>query len=687
MQFANADAFLFLLLLIPLAVVKIIADGMGRRRLARVAGPRLLSSLKQGGWRGRDAFVFLLELLGLLLLVAAWARPQWGYTEREVSGQGRSIIIALDTSRSMLATDLTPDRLTRAKLAAQDLIAALPGDRIGLIAFAGRSFLQAPLTTDHDALLETLAQFDEELIPRGGSNLAEPIELAIEAFDKSGSASHALIMFTDGDETEGRAIEAAKKAKDHNIIIVAVGVGTREGTLLPDFNSRRPGGFLRDEKGRPVRSRLEDKALEGVAKETQGLYLNLSSTSVLQGRIQVILSKLDRSRTQAQKDKRQPIERYRWALVPALLCFAAAFVVKMGRRLRFWTPSMMSRPAVAWAGLVLVTGATNLSAAVAQKPRAAQNPWQLYQAQQYEESLDAFGDSIEKKPSDERLAQLEFGRAAAAYRLKDFDAAIESFGRALISKTPSNQAQAEYNLANALAGKAQSLPKGKGRITRMIDILTTAVEHYDASLALAPGNGDAQHNRDEVKKYLEELKKYREQLRQKSKAGKKNKQQGGQQGEQQPNGQQGEEGESGNSGEQGDEEGEDEGEGEEEEGEEGKGEEGQNPGEGSKPQEGGQKGGGKEDPNQTPPEGNEKERRGEQNAEGKLEAKSNAGQGESGDAKKKRAQQMAQGDNRRDKTTGFSRNEARALLRALTDEDYVRPLADKAVPEGTFKDW
>ena len=702
MTFANADAFLLLLLLIPLAVAKIIGDGMARRRVLRIAGARLLPRLQRGGWRGRELLVFLFEVLAIAFFITALARPQWGYTEKVMQGEGRSIIIAIDTSRSMLADDVKPDRLTRAKLAAVDLVASLPGDRIGLIAFAGRAFLQAPLTTDHEALIEALQQFDAELIPRGGSNPSEAIKLASEVFDKSGTATHALIMFSDGDETEGAAVEAARNAKDHGVMIVAVGVGTRDGALLPDPNPQRRTGFLRDASGRPVRSKLEDRVLEALARETGGLYLNLSSGSELKERVQVILNKLDRSRTAAQKEKRQPIERYVWALLPGMACLVIAFALRLGRRLRAPAPALNEAAFGAGALVVFLLGAGAAEGGVILPGGSSgASPWRLYNAARYDEAAERFADELGTKPSRGRATKLEFGRGAAAFQQKDHDTAIEAFGLALTSTERSLQVESAYNLGNSLADKAKNIPKGKGRVSAMIELITQAIDHYDEALKIQPGHTNAKENRDALIEYLEKLKEYRQQLRDKAKQKKQNKgdkgnqsqQQQGQQGQDQQEGQQGQQGEQ-QAGGQGQGEEEDEEEAEEEEG-------GEQPGEGesagdeqeSQGKDSGEdtqgEGKGKQDDQQSPaPEGQEKERSGEQKQEGQVEAKA-GGQGNQGDDQKKKAGEKTgpNADAQRNKKTGFSRSEARALLRALSDEDYVRPLTDRAQPEGSYKNW
>jgi Ca-activated chloride channel family protein len=687
--------------------------------------------------------IFFFEAAALAFLITTLARPQWGFTEREVKGNGRSLIVAIDTSRSMLATDLTPDRLTRAKLAAQDLVTALPGDKIGLIAFAGRAFLQAPLTTDHEALLEALSQFDTELIPRGGSNLSEAIELATEIFDKADSANHALIMLSDGDELEGKAVEAARKALEKNVMIVSVGVGTQEGSLLPDDNPRNRSGYLRDASGKPVRSKLESGVLESIARETNGLYLNLSGASVLKERVDVILNKLDRSKTAALKDTRQAIDRYQWALVPALLCLMAAWLLRLGRRLgataRLGTSSTSPPPATVApaAAMALATTLLGWSASPAQggvltpgPEDRGPSPWQSFEkaetvtrvpgeltdeqralkSEVYEAVAEKFDQALADQPSRTRAAELEFGRGASLFRAEDHDAAIEAFGKALTSPQTTLQAEAAYNLGNALAGKAKDLPKQKNRLKAMIALVEEAIRHYDETLAVNPSHENARINRDRLNEYLPKLKEERqrriEQGKQKKKQkgdqkgeeeGEKNEGQQGQQGEQQgAEGNQGPPGKGEESEEETDEEGEGEGEQPGENGEggsEGEGEKGENgdqpgdqPGQGDQPGDDG--GPGPSDREQAAPEGNDQERRGEQEGEGPLGAKGGTpGDSQKGDSSKSDTPGQEAADGKRNPETGFSRNEARALLRALSDEDYVRPLTDEAMPEGTYKNW
>ena len=152
-------------------------------------------------------------MLGLALAIVSLAQPRWGYTFEDVKRKGLDLLVAVDTSRSMLSNDVQPSRLERVKLAIQDLIDELQGDRVGLIAFAGRAFLQAPLTIDYDAVIEAVNDLDTKTIPEGGTNISSAITLATQSFGKSAMGNRALIIFTDGEELSGDAVKTAKAAR------------------------------------------------------------------------------------------------------------------------------------------------------------------------------------------------------------------------------------------------------------------------------------------------------------------------------------------------------------------------------------------------------------------------------------------------------------------------------------------
>src|SRR6266536_6182493 len=255
----GAPQWLWGLLLIPLLIALFIrSEQRGLRRLREFVSARLLPQLAGTVNRPRRVLRFALQLLGLAFAIASLAQPRWGYTFEDVKRKGLDLLIAVDTSRSMLSNDVPPNRLERVKLAAQDLINELEGDRVGLIAFAGRAFLQAPLTIDYEAAVESINDLDTKTIPEGGTNISEAINLAVNTFGKSAAGNRALIIFTDGEELSGDAMQSAKIAADTGVRIFTVGVGTPEGSLIPISGEDGGTAFVKDSAGQVVKSKLDE---------------------------------------------------------------------------------------------------------------------------------------------------------------------------------------------------------------------------------------------------------------------------------------------------------------------------------------------------------------------------------------------------------------------------------------------
>ena len=219
---------------------------------------------------------FAILLLGLASVILSLTQPRFGYTWEETRRHGRDVLIAIDCSRSMLATDLSPNRLGRAKLAAQDLIGQIQGDRVGLIAFAGTSFLQAPLTADYGAVLDSLREIDTDIIPRGGTDIAAAIKEASDAFGKGESDNRCLILFTDGEELDEDGVKAAE-AQNGAIRIFTVGLGSADGSLIPIPGPHGGSDFVKDDNGQFVKSRLDEDRLRKIAEVTGGFYVHLQN--------------------------------------------------------------------------------------------------------------------------------------------------------------------------------------------------------------------------------------------------------------------------------------------------------------------------------------------------------------------------------------------------------------------------
>ncbi|PYJ14195.1 MAG: hypothetical protein DME94_09790, partial [Verrucomicrobia bacterium] len=267
------------LLLVPVLMALFVRAERGAlRRLQEFVSARLLPQLAGTVNRPRRMIRFGLQLLGFALAIVSLAQPRWGYTFEDVKRKGLDLLIAVDTSRSMLSNDVQPNRLERVKLAVQDLINELQGDRVGLIAFAGRAFLQAPLTIDYDAVFEAINDLDTKTIPEGGTNISSAITLATQSFGKSATGNRALIIFTDGEELSGDAVNAAKAAAaDDGVRIFTVGVGTPQGSLIPVTGDDGQTAFVKDPAGQVVKSKLDENRLREIAEATGGFYVHLEN--------------------------------------------------------------------------------------------------------------------------------------------------------------------------------------------------------------------------------------------------------------------------------------------------------------------------------------------------------------------------------------------------------------------------
>jgi len=302
--------------------------------LAQFVGSRLVSELVVGFSAARQWIKrgLLVAAVGTLLL--ALSRPVWGFTEEASRSSGLDIIVCFDVSKSMLAADLKPNRLQRAKLAVQDLLRIAPADRLGLVAFAGSAFLQCPLALDSESFRLTVQALDTETIPLPGTALAEALREAQLAFKGEGAGARAVVIFTDGEDHEPGAVERARECAADGIRIFTIGVGTVAGEVLtepPDpFGNKR---FLRDESGNPVKSALNETALKEVAEAGGGFYLPLQNAQTMNTLYQRGLAPMPKIASKGERF-RQATERFQWPLAATLLLLLLEVVVPERARTR-----------------------------------------------------------------------------------------------------------------------------------------------------------------------------------------------------------------------------------------------------------------------------------------------------------------------------------------------------------------
>lgn len=272
---------LYLLVLVPLLwLLFILARNKRKKSIAAFGDDELVKQLMPEVSSSRPRWKFVLTSLGITALVLGVANPQIGSKYEEVKREGFELIIALDISNSMMAEDLEPNRLERAKQAISKLIDQLKTDKIGIIVFAGQAYVQLPLTTDYAAAKLFLSTVTPDIVPAQGTAVGSAIDLAIKSFGEKQDKNRAIIIITDGENHEDDAIQQATTAVESGITVHTIGVGSPEGTPIPVYINGKKSGFRKDNQGNTVVTKLNETMLQQVAAAGKGVYIrgnNLSS--------------------------------------------------------------------------------------------------------------------------------------------------------------------------------------------------------------------------------------------------------------------------------------------------------------------------------------------------------------------------------------------------------------------------
>jgi Ca-activated chloride channel family protein len=385
----------------------------------------------------------------------------------------------------MLAEDLTPNRLERARLGIIDFVSRLEGDRVGLIPFAGSAFALCPLTLDYEAFRESLNALDTDLIPRQGTDLASAIKEAERLFDENGNNHRVLVLLTDGEDLQGDVVDAAKAAAKKGMAIYTVGVGSPEGANIPIQMRNGRTDFVRDESGKVVKTTLDESTLRKIAEETNALYVPLGRgaeglTTIYQEKLRLV-PKTERD----QRMERIPLERFEWPLGLAIVCLLLEFFIVDRRRAKKVRalPSVARRHKITpQTTAVLVLGliaSSALEGRAAEMVSANQDPRKIY------------------------------NEGTEAYTKGDFAKASESLRSSLRTQDLALQQRSYYNLGNTLYRTGQGTLEKDPEAT--IKIWEESIKAYQDALALNASDEDAAFNKALVEKKLEELKKQQKQ--------------------------------------------------------------------------------------------------------------------------------------------------------------------------------
>ena len=245
-----------------------------KKQLGLFAAPELLPDLMRSHSPARRALKNLLLVLAIAGTGLALARPQWGETSEVSRALGEDVLFMLDCSRSMLAADVKPNRLSRAKYAILDFVQRHGRGRMGLVAFSGQAFLQCPLTFDYDAFREALLAVDEKTIPVPGTDIGRALDESYRAMEKN-DRRKIMVLLTDGEDLEKAGIRTAEELAKKGIVVFAIGVGTSAGSAIQIVNEQGVADNVRDTDGSVVQSRLDEATLGAIAQATHGSYHSL----------------------------------------------------------------------------------------------------------------------------------------------------------------------------------------------------------------------------------------------------------------------------------------------------------------------------------------------------------------------------------------------------------------------------
>ena len=324
----GSPIYLYALILVPLSLLFLVwADRRRKHAIARMGEPHLIARLSLDvNTRGRVIKAGL-WLSALALLLIALARPQWGETRQTVTQKGVQVMVVLDTSKSMLAEDVKPDRLTRAKMDISELMNRLNGDEVGLTVFSGASFTLCPLTSDYNTARSFLDIARPGIVSRPGTAIGDAIRTAMRGFDQARTSQKVIVLMTDGEDDQSAMDAAAKEAAEAGAMIYTIGFGSNKGDVIPEYDDQgQLIGVKKDRSGQTVVSALNEKALSDIASITNGQYYPATTNGSELDALATDLNRLQKGDIQ-QHESVTRHEQFIWFLAPALLLLVSAELI------------------------------------------------------------------------------------------------------------------------------------------------------------------------------------------------------------------------------------------------------------------------------------------------------------------------------------------------------------------------
>jgi len=457
----------------PVLLAALVASILARRRaLKALAEPRLLDRIVTQVGIERRVLKASLCCGAAALLILSLARPQWGMTLDPVARRGVDVVLAVDVSASMLAEDVRPSRLERARSEAGRLAGMLHGDRIAVVAFAGSAARLCPLTLDHAAARLFIDALDPGILGEAGTSLGLAVRECTSAFSGREKRFKAAVIFSDGEDHEGSIEPAAAEAADQGVVIHTVGVGTAAGGPIPLRDEKGAVvGYKEDREGRVVTSRLQEEGLAAVAEATGALYMPSTAAGGEIEKIAEAIGAMDKREMQQRLLTRFE-ERFQVPLAAALILLIVEALIPDRRKIK----ARAGAARIAAGLLLAVTAAPTPAAFAASAASLVEEGNRHLSEGRYDEALRLYTQAQIDQPDTPEI-HLDIGNVF--YRKGEFEKAREAYRRAFEARERSLAESARYNAGTA------SLAGGR---------LEEAVDHYREALKMNPGDADARRN-------------------------------------------------------------------------------------------------------------------------------------------------------------------------------------------------
>ena len=462
--------YLWLLVLIPaLALIRFVSYRNQRKRLRKFGDPSLLKELMPDVSRFRPSVKFWLLLGALALLIVMLARPQLGTKISHEKRVGIETIIAIDISNSMRAEDVIPSRLERSKMMVENLVDHFTNDKIGLIVFAGDAFVQLPITSDYVSAKMFLSSIDPSMMATQGTDIARAIDMATHSFTQEEGIGKAIIVITDGEDHEGGALQAAESAKDKDMRVYVLGVGSINGAPIPISGT---GDYMKDRTGNTVMSALNEEMCKQVAQAGGGAYIHVENNSAAQQQLDNELDKLAKKETSTAVYSEFD-EQFQAVSIIVLLLLIIEICILDRRNPLLKNLSLFGKKKVLTVVLVLI--AMSVSAQTDRQYIRQGN--KQFRSGDYPNAEVSYRKAIEKNPKNPQ-AVFNLGNALMAQK-KDSAAVVQFESASKMETNPLRKAKAYHNM---------------GVVCQSHKMYGEAIEAYKSALRLNPNDDETRYN-------------------------------------------------------------------------------------------------------------------------------------------------------------------------------------------------